>query len=484
MRLFGARGPPRRDSPAFGELLAAYARIGLASKDAYKMRDVFDRVDHDNSGSISTAEFLAHFDVEETPLATRIFDYFDADASNSIELNEFGLSMWGFCSLSWAGLAAFTLALFGDADGVGQRGGAAFIQAVFGVRPSAAKTAATRKMEELRTASVNIEPEAWKRFIVESTVLVTPLFTLHRALRRKCGGLAYWALREKQRTAKYGDKMLRDIDSGQKAAAAAEAKVGEAAVQTSVTAAARDAFDVALRPGLSLLEDRNDVAKAFKCYHALHAGGPHHVDKQLAQVNGAVKRSRWVDAFLEAARLEAEGEGRKAAAFSEAQRRRRRPADDAAALARLRLGRAADRNARIMGRTTPLARTVQRRGSADDANALLEAAKRDAWRRLHYGDTKVFSDWLPYSEAVASEMAEGPQQASRVVKLRKLPDEARCQTKAPDARPSRVYVDGTAWPPRSAPSGASVASARTATSKSSTTTSRARATAHPRPAKS
>jgi serine/threonine-protein phosphatase 2B regulatory subunit len=79
----------------------------------------FKSIDRDQGGSIDISELLQHLDIEETSFSKRTFSVFDSNRSGSIDLREFILSLWNYCTLTQATLDIFAFDLY-DTDESGE----------------------------------------------------------------------------------------------------------------------------------------------------------------------------------------------------------------------------------------------------------------------------------------------------------------------------------------------------------------------------
>lgn len=92
--------------------------IALTEVAVDKFWDIFKRIDADGSGTIDIVEMLVFFDVEATKFSSRVFSIFDEDSSGKIDLREFILCLWNYCTLGKATLVMFAFDLY-DKDGSG-----------------------------------------------------------------------------------------------------------------------------------------------------------------------------------------------------------------------------------------------------------------------------------------------------------------------------------------------------------------------------
>ena len=79
--------------------LDVFRAMKLRNNEIKKMYSIYNSVDVDKSGSIDVVELLTLLDIERTPFNERIFSAFDKDRTGHIDLYEFVVSLWKFCTL-------------------------------------------------------------------------------------------------------------------------------------------------------------------------------------------------------------------------------------------------------------------------------------------------------------------------------------------------------------------------------------------------
>jgi len=79
--------------------LDVFKAMKLKNNEIKKLNKIFNSVDVDKSGSIEVVELLTLLDIERTPFNVRIFAAFDKDRTGQIDLYEFVVSLWKFCTL-------------------------------------------------------------------------------------------------------------------------------------------------------------------------------------------------------------------------------------------------------------------------------------------------------------------------------------------------------------------------------------------------
>ena len=148
------------DQQSFDQLDRFCTKLGIRGAIISKLRTSFRRLDHDNNGRITLAEFLVVFGLDRTkvrpagkcelshqkslgldicpysngrlsipsPLtnlpsysqfSVRAFSLIDTDNSGTLDFFEFVASIWNYCTMDWETLVRYAFDLF-DVDGSGQ----------------------------------------------------------------------------------------------------------------------------------------------------------------------------------------------------------------------------------------------------------------------------------------------------------------------------------------------------------------------------
>ena len=89
-----------------------FKKLNIQKADLRKLREVFDRIDVNKLQKISVDELLAYFQVESTPLVTKLFQYAELDGSGTLTFVEFASSMWNILSIDKKNIAALAFSMF------------------------------------------------------------------------------------------------------------------------------------------------------------------------------------------------------------------------------------------------------------------------------------------------------------------------------------------------------------------------------------
>ena len=104
--------------PQLREWMKEFRALSLSEKAVEKFWQIYKKIDMDGSGTIEIKEMLVHFDIDRTKFTKRVFSIFDEDNSGEIDLREFILALWNYCTLGKATLVIFAFDLY-DLDGSG-----------------------------------------------------------------------------------------------------------------------------------------------------------------------------------------------------------------------------------------------------------------------------------------------------------------------------------------------------------------------------
>lgn len=104
--------------PQLRDWMKEFRSLALSEKSVEKFWQIYKKIDMDGSGTIEIKEMLVHFDIDRTKFTKRVFSIFDEDNSGEIDLREFILALWNYCTLGKATLVIFAFDLY-DKDGSG-----------------------------------------------------------------------------------------------------------------------------------------------------------------------------------------------------------------------------------------------------------------------------------------------------------------------------------------------------------------------------
>jgi Ca2+-binding EF-hand superfamily protein len=99
--------------------LVQFKALHLQGNELTKLFHIFKSIDRDQRGSVDVKELLDYLDLEDSEFSKRTFSVFDVNGSGHIDLREFILSLWNYCTLTQASLDIFTFDLYDtDASGI------------------------------------------------------------------------------------------------------------------------------------------------------------------------------------------------------------------------------------------------------------------------------------------------------------------------------------------------------------------------------
>jgi Ca2+-binding EF-hand superfamily protein len=107
-----------KENPQLASWMKEFHSLALTDKAVCQFWQIFKKIDSDRSGSIEIAEMLVYFDIERTKFTKRVFGIFDEDGSGEIDLREFIMALWNYCTLGKSTLIIFAFDLY-DKDGSG-----------------------------------------------------------------------------------------------------------------------------------------------------------------------------------------------------------------------------------------------------------------------------------------------------------------------------------------------------------------------------
>ena len=146
-----------------------------------------------SDGRISRREFFAHFELEDTPFARRVFSVMDSDGGGEIDFGEFVMSLYAYCTQEWRGLVDFAFDLADShKDGSLSMGELrSLVQVVYGGGDvDATVERVLLKIDGNSDGAISRAEfhEQSRRF----PVLLFPAFQTQGALRSKVMGHAWW----------------------------------------------------------------------------------------------------------------------------------------------------------------------------------------------------------------------------------------------------------------------------------------------------
>lgn len=194
--------------PQLREWMREFRALALTEKAVEKFWKIYRKIDIDGSGSIEIKEMLVHFDVDRTKFTKRVFGIFDEDESGFIDLREFILALWNYCTLGKATLVIFAFDLY-DKDGSGiidSQEIALMLKEVYG-KAYDKNVYAVRILETISGMEVDaVDIDKFRKFVKKHPALLFPAFEMQRKMQKHTLGVSYWR--------RLGDKRLK-LSSGQ-----------------------------------------------------------------------------------------------------------------------------------------------------------------------------------------------------------------------------------------------------------------------------
>uniref|UniRef100_A0A7S3M1J4 EF-hand domain-containing protein n=1 Tax=Spumella elongata TaxID=89044 RepID=A0A7S3M1J4_9STRA len=172
-----------------------FKAMKLKNNEIKKLNKIFNSVDVDKSGSIEVVELLTLLDIERTPFNVRIFAAFDKDRTGQIDLYEFVVSLWKFCSLSDGAISVFAFDIYDtDADGLLTPDQVKkMFKELFGTKgmehdATKAGLADLLRMGEHGFVGIHV----FRPYCKTHQALLTPVFTMQQKLRNATLGVSLW----------------------------------------------------------------------------------------------------------------------------------------------------------------------------------------------------------------------------------------------------------------------------------------------------
>lgn len=101
------------------EWLDVFYAMKLTRNEVVNLYEMYNGMDCDEFGVISVDKLFAHFGIERTYMAERIFSAFENDQPTNIDFYDFVLSLCKFCTMGSEAIAVFAFDVYdADADGI------------------------------------------------------------------------------------------------------------------------------------------------------------------------------------------------------------------------------------------------------------------------------------------------------------------------------------------------------------------------------
>mmetsp|Transcript_45079 Transcript_45079/g.70516 ORF Transcript_45079/g.70516 Transcript_45079/m.70516 type:complete len:572 (-) Transcript_45079:640-2355(-) len=282
--------------------------LEIEREQAKKLFQLYIEIDDDNSGEVSLGELHAFLSMNQTKFTQRVFEIIDQDGSGNLDLKEFCIGVWNYCTYDIRLVSKLAFDIF-DVDKIGQLELCecdALLRMMWNPKNEMADPVLLGRIEEFADAEAeDTAKDAYKEKVIsfEKFVeaieryesIIQPALDLQHAMRKKFLGVKYWETKTQRRA-----EMFAEFDAGHDSweaineILAKKRKEREKAEEAAAAAAEREEAE-------RDLDFQREMAA-------------HHRDRQAA-------RKRKLQA-LRGARAEAEGrEDRALAKLGEAQAR-------------------------------------------------------------------------------------------------------------------------------------------------------------------
>merc|ERR1719230_21089 len=89
-----------------------FQALKLSSKHVFQLKEIYNAIDQDRSGSIDLWEMLEHLNLHRSKFTKRIFTIMDEDGSGEIDFREFVVAMWNISTSTEVNLRSGFLPLW------------------------------------------------------------------------------------------------------------------------------------------------------------------------------------------------------------------------------------------------------------------------------------------------------------------------------------------------------------------------------------
>lgn len=173
-----------------------FQALKLSSKHVFQLKEIYNAIDQDRSGSIDLWEMLEHLNLHRSKFTKRIFTIMDEDGSGEIDFREFVVAMWNYCTLGKAALILFAFDLY-DNDNSGKIDISEIqlmLKEVYGKDQKDSQQARNvmTQLQKYGKGEEEIDKEAFSEFVRRNPALLYPAFQLQQQLQKKVMGLGFW----------------------------------------------------------------------------------------------------------------------------------------------------------------------------------------------------------------------------------------------------------------------------------------------------
>mmetsp|Transcript_15873 Transcript_15873/g.23906 ORF Transcript_15873/g.23906 Transcript_15873/m.23906 type:complete len:443 (-) Transcript_15873:342-1670(-) len=180
---------PGRDDVA----VEVFKNIGLSKYEVNKFFMLYNKIDCDHSGLISSTELFNYLRLETTELAIKMFNSFDIDGNARLDFCEFTLSMWNFLTLSTNLLPSLVFYLF-DSDNNRELDWFEVKSIVETIHTtSALRNAALKRIIDDMQFHAPFSHSEFNKYCYDNPYVYQPLTVLQLSWRERMLGNAFWS---------------------------------------------------------------------------------------------------------------------------------------------------------------------------------------------------------------------------------------------------------------------------------------------------
>jgi Ca2+-binding EF-hand superfamily protein len=189
--------------------LQMFTKIGLTNAEVRKFCTMFDEINTDKSGIITSVELLSYLDMELDDLSIKILSPFDAINVGTLTFCEFTCALWNFLSMDTRNLPSFVFHLF-DQERLFILN---YTQLKSALKVIHQKSTHDREilntiMEEMQGLTPMTRP-IFRKYCQRNPFLCQPVVSLQQLMRKNVFGELFWSILCRRRL---GDTNLLEAD--------------------------------------------------------------------------------------------------------------------------------------------------------------------------------------------------------------------------------------------------------------------------------
>lgn len=194
-----------------------FRRIELQEDDLNILFAIYSKIKKKNPypKMVDSKSICKYFGVNNSDFVLKLFDAVDFDGNDSIDFKEFTLGLWNFLSLSSDFLAALVFYIYDPLkfNLLDMKELKDLLEAVHGVKLSSFTVTLNGVMKNalMNNQENGVNTEAFGIMCIDNPIIIKPIVTLQKQLRKKIVGPAFWKKLEFRRSASIKGN-LRDVN--------------------------------------------------------------------------------------------------------------------------------------------------------------------------------------------------------------------------------------------------------------------------------